>query len=131
MQALLILLGALFTVSVAAALGASLLRKSCDDLALRFVTGAAVLSAAVFCICAVQLAYPATFAVLGIAALWPWRKRLAQNWRPNLPDWTSRVLCLALGLYFILYFFNYLQESLGFQAVTGRHEVIAADEKQQ
>ncbi len=69
MQALAILFGALFTVAVAAALGASLLRDSCEDLALRFVTGAAALSVAVFCLCAAQLAYPLVFAILGVAAL--------------------------------------------------------------
>jgi hypothetical protein len=69
LQALSILLGALFTVAVATALGASLLRESCENLALRFVTGAAALSVAVFCMCAAQLAYPLVFAALGIAAL--------------------------------------------------------------
>jgi len=53
-----------FTVAVATALGASLLRDSCEDLSLRFVTGAAALSLAVFCLCAAQLAYPLVFAIL-------------------------------------------------------------------
>jgi hypothetical protein len=81
LQALSILLGALFTVAVATALGASLLRESCEDLAVRFVTGAAALSVAVFSMCAAQLAYPLAFGVLGVAALFPWRKCLTWNLR--------------------------------------------------
>jgi hypothetical protein len=43
LQALAILFGALFTVAVAAALGAALPRESCEDLALRFAMRAAAL----------------------------------------------------------------------------------------
>ena len=108
MQALSILFGALFTVAVATALGACLLRESCEDLGLRFVTGAAALSVTVFCLCAAQLAYPLALALLGIAslgaaALFPWRKSLVGQ-VPDLP--INRLLLLAFSLYFILYFFN-------------------------
>jgi len=59
-------------VAVATALGACLLRGECEDLAVRFVTGAAALSAAVFGMCAAQVAYAGAFAVVGAAALVPW-----------------------------------------------------------
>jgi hypothetical protein len=103
LQALSILFGALFTVAAATAVGASLLRGECKDLALRFVTGAAVLSVAVFSICAAQLAYPLVFALIGAAALYPWRKSLVGQ-VPGLPH--QRLLLLAFSLYSILYFFN-------------------------
>jgi len=143
LQALSILLGALFTVAVATALGASLLRESCEELALRFVTGAAALSVAVFCLCAAQLAYPLIFAVLGTAALFP----LSRNNRVNRSltfaapmrfqsrerkravagDLTNRLLLLVVILYFILYFFNSMAPEASFDgsryhlALAGRY----------
>ena len=131
MQALSILFGALFTVAVATALGASLLRGECEDLALRFVTGAAALSVAIFCLCAAQLAYPLVFALLGAAALFAWRKSLVgQPERPatgvpRLPG--NRPLLLAFSLYFILYFFNSMAPEASFDgsryhlALAGRY----------
>jgi hypothetical protein len=119
LQALAILSGALFTVAVAAALGASLLRDSCEVLAVRFVTGAAALSLAIFCLCAAQLAYPPIFALLGIGALFPWRKSLALAfgkpgfWR-DFQDWKNCLLLLAFTLYFILYFFNSMAPEASF-----------------
>jgi hypothetical protein len=125
LQALSILFGALFTVAVATALGASLLRDSCEDLALRFVTGAAALSLAVFCLCATQLAYPLVFAILGAAALFAGRQELA--WRLRKFDLTNRLLLLAFSLYFILYFFNSMAPETSFDgsryhlALVGRY----------
>ena len=133
MQALAILFGALFTVAVAAALGASLLRDSCEDLALRFVTGAAALSVAVFCLCAAQLAYPLIFAVLGAAALFlPTRTRAlklpSRERKRAVPGGsTNRLLLLAFILYFILYFFNSMAPEASFDgsryhlALVGRY----------
>ena len=110
LQALSILFGAFFTVAVATALGASLLRGECEDLALRFITGAAVVSLAVFSICAAQLAYPLVFAVLGAAALLvgpvrglPWRRSLLRKVQ-YLPH--NRLLLLAFIPFLILYFFS-------------------------
>jgi hypothetical protein len=118
-------LGALFTVAVATALGTFLLRESCEDLALRFVTGAAALSVAVFGICAAQLAYPVTFALLGAAALLPWRKSPA--WIVEKQNITNHFLLLAFSLYFILYFFNSMAPEASFDgsryhlALAGRY----------
>lgn len=125
LQALSILLGALFTVAVATALGASLLRDACEDPAVRFVTGAAALSVAIFSMCAAQMAYPLTFAVLGAAALFPWRKSL--TWSLKKPDLTNRLLLLVFSLYFILYFFNSMAPEASFDgsryhlALVGRY----------
>jgi hypothetical protein len=124
LQALSILFGALFTVAVATALGASLLRGECEDLAVRFVTGAAALSVAVFCLCAAQLAYPLAIALLGAAVLFPWRKSLVGQ-IPDLPS--NRLLLLAFSLYFILYFFNSMAPEASFDgsryhlALAGRY----------
>jgi hypothetical protein len=125
LQALSILFGALFTVAVATALGASVLRGACEDPAVRFVTGAAALSAAVFGLCAAQLAYPAVFAVAGIAALVPWRPSLARN--VARPDLINRLILLAFSVYFILYFFNSMAPESSFDgsryhlALAGRY----------
>ena len=130
MQALSILLGALFTVAVATALGASLLRGECEDLAVRFVTGAAVLSVTVFCLCAALVAYPVVFAAMGAAAL------LARQAEPPAPPlqtrdlfwWRRRfrlrcaVILLAFGSYFILYFFNSMAPESSFD---GSHYHLA------
>jgi Dolichyl-phosphate-mannose-protein mannosyltransferase len=121
LQALAILFGALFTVAVATALGASLLRDSCEDLALRFVTGAAALSVAVFCLCAAQLAYPLVFAILGIAALYPSRDRKGAI----VFDFHNRLLLLAFLLYFILYFFNSMAPEASFDG-SRYHLALAA-----
>jgi hypothetical protein len=130
LQALSILMGALFTVAVATALGASLLRGECEDLALRFVTGAAALSVAIFCLCAAQLAYPLAFALLGAAALLlvgqvpglPRRKHLMGKvqWPP-----ANRLLLLAFSLYFILYFFNSMAPEASFDG-SRYHLALAA-----
>ncbi len=137
MQALAILFGALFTVAVAAALGASLLRDSCEDLALGFVTGAAALSLAVFCLCAAQLAYPLVFVVLGAAVLLrnnrsltfaaPMRFQSRERKRAVFGDWIKLLLLLAFSLYFILYFFNSMAPEISFDgsryhlALVGRY----------
>ncbi|MEO8371774.1 MAG: glycosyltransferase family 39 protein [Candidatus Solibacter sp.] len=64
-----ILFGALFTGAVSQALGGLLLRDSCRDPGVRFVSGAAVLSLLVFALCAASLAYPLVFLALGAAAI--------------------------------------------------------------
>jgi hypothetical protein len=65
MEVLAILFGAIFTAAAATGLGGLLLGKSCREYAVRFVSGAAVLSLAVFLLCALRLAYAAAFGVLG------------------------------------------------------------------
>ena len=133
MQAFAILFGAWFAVAVATALGASLLRESCEDLALRFVTGAAALSLAVFCLCAAQLAYPLVFGILGVAALFLWRanrslKHPSRDRKGAIAfDFTNLLLLLVFSLYFILYFFNSMAPEASFDgsryhlALVGRY----------
>jgi hypothetical protein len=131
LQVLSILFGALFTVAVATALGAFLLRDGCEDLAVRFVTGAAALSVAVFGMCAAQVAYAGAFAVVGAAVLVPWaRKRslmvAARNGRGAFTaDWTNRLLLLAFILSFILYFFNSMAPEASFDG-SRYHLALAA-----
>lgn len=107
MQALGILLGALFTVAVATALGALVLRDACNDLAVRFICGAAVLSLLVFGLCSLGLVYPLVFLGVGAGALWPMRKGLGileiQEKFPNAFKYSFLIIFTA---YFILYFFN-------------------------
>jgi hypothetical protein len=76
LQPLAILFGAGFTVAVSYSLGAILLRNSCPDPAIRFVTGSALLSLTVFLLCSVGFAYPSVFLGVGILplALAPWPK---------------------------------------------------------
>jgi hypothetical protein len=61
--------GAVLTVAVSMALGALLLGACARDWALRFVAGSAVLSMAVFGLCAAGLAYPWVFAAVGAGAI--------------------------------------------------------------
>ncbi len=108
-------MGALFTVAVATAAGALLLRDACQERAVRFVVGAALLSAGVFAACAARVAYPSVFAAMGIAILWAARSRL----RPRGPlriteDWKYKLLLLWFILYFILYFFNSMAPEASF-----------------
>lgn len=109
-QALAILFGASFTAAVATALGTLLLGRDPRDLPARFVTGGALLSIAVFCLCALRLAYPAVFVGVGAAALWSAGR---PRWsRPELPK--SRLLLGAFSLYLMLYFFNAMAPEISF-----------------
>jgi len=138
LQAIAILFGGLFTVAVATALGSSLLRESCEDLGVRFITGAAALSVAVFGLCAAQLAYPLVFGILGVAALFLWRANRSLTFaalkhpspdrkRAVAGDWPTPLLFLAFSLYFILYFFNSMAPEASFDgsryhlALVGRY----------
>ena len=55
--------------AVSLALGGLLLRDSCRDPGVRFVSGAALLSLLVFVLCAAGLAYPVVFLALGATAI--------------------------------------------------------------
>lgn len=110
MQPLAILFGASFTAAVAVAMGALLLGRDPRDLAPRFVTGSALLSLAVFALCALHLAYPVVFLGLGSAALLAaGRPRFS---RPQLPP--SRLLLAAFALYLILYLFNAMAPEISY-----------------
>jgi hypothetical protein len=69
LQPLAIIFGAAFALAASYALGSRLLRDAADDPGLRIVSGAALLSTAVFACCAAGIAWPSTFLVLGAAAL--------------------------------------------------------------
>jgi hypothetical protein len=115
-----ILFGVTFTVAVSAAIGALLLGNSCDDWGVRFVTGAALLSTSVFCICSLGLAYPTVFAGFGIALLLAaglriWRQRRpASAFGSGLSLSFRRLLYLVFGIYFLLYFFNSMAPEFSF-----------------
>jgi len=103
-QALSILFGAGFTVAVALALGGMLLGDTCGEWPVRFITGAAMLSTAVFLLCAAGFAYTWSFLLLGCVACGAGRKHLIWS-RPKLPE-KYRILIFFFILYFILYFFS-------------------------
>jgi hypothetical protein len=75
-QALLILSGALFTVTVCLACGRLLLREAATDIGISFVSGAAILSLSVFVMAAVDAVYTPIFLALGAAALWFARREI-------------------------------------------------------
>jgi len=109
--ALAILFGVLFTVAVSAAAGALLLGSSCEDWGARFVAGSALLSTAVFALCAAGLVYPPAFAALGAAVLAAaWRFAPGAQSRntppPELHPKIRWIFGLIAALYFVLYFCN-------------------------
>ncbi len=109
MQALRILFGAVFTVLACLGIGARLLGPS--DPGARFVTGAAVLSMAIFAVCCAGLAYPLTFLALGAAAI-------GIGFRPaiHFRKWPRiYYLFAAVALfYFVAYFFNAMAPEISF-----------------
>lgn len=115
-QAVSILFGAAFTVTVALACGRLLFRRlglvlyRQEELPLAFVTGASLVSLMIFALCALRLAYPGVLLGLGIAILaWAARRRL---WRPPAESFPAlprfwRLLGLPLAALFgLLYFSN-------------------------
>ena len=112
MQALAILFGAGFTAAVACGLGGLLLREDCEDIAVRFVCGAAALSLVVFGLCSLGLAYTLVFlAVGGAAVAVNARKRVGRGKPPAPPkpsqaQWYERLALAIIAVYFVLYFFN-------------------------
>ena len=102
MEALRILFGAAFTVAAALGCGAAVLRGAVREPGIRFVTGAAVLSLAVFALCCTGWAYPLVFLAVGAAAIaagWKWMPVFE---KPDMP----RILALFFLLFLILYFFS-------------------------
>ncbi|MGP8244227.1 MAG: hypothetical protein ACLQVN_06880 [Bryobacteraceae bacterium] len=112
MNALAILFGAVLTAAAATGLGGLVLGRACREYAVRFVTGAAVLSLVVFVLCAVRLAYPAAFLAVGIAGLAGlWRERGTLREAEPAPAEGLRkiekyIFCLIFGSYFLLYLLN-------------------------
>ncbi|HLK67215.1 MAG TPA: glycosyltransferase family 39 protein [Bryobacteraceae bacterium] len=115
-----ILFGVLFTVAVSAALGALLLGNSSHDWGVRFVTGAALLSTSVFCLCSLGLAYAAAFAIFGCAALWAaWQFRrpvLDFGYGPiaSAIDGKQRYVFLIVIPFFLLYLFNSMAPEISY-----------------
>ncbi len=112
LQPLLILFGAVFTLASSFALGSALLRRHCTDPGVRLVTGAALLSAAVFACCAAGLAYPAVFLLLGLAsAALGWRHaRMPGKWAVAI----DRRWWLLIGPFLILYLSNAMAPEISF-----------------
>jgi hypothetical protein len=109
MQVAAILFGALFTVATATALGTLLLGKACGDWPIRFTAGAGALSFLVLLLAASHLAYPAAFAILGVAAIItcrPWRYWRGENAGRYLPQssFSNILVFLILIVYFYIYF---------------------------
>ena len=81
------------------------------DPGLRFVTGAALLSALVFAICAMGWAYPWVFAAAGLAGI-------AAIRGPRLPSIPKSIpkhfLLLPFGVYFVLYLANAMAPEISF-----------------
>jgi hypothetical protein len=103
-QALLILFGALFTVAVCLACGRLLFGEAVTDLGISFVSGAAVLSLAVFAVTAAGAAYPGVFLALGAGLLWSARRR---PWLSNSKRARRRVVSSLFAGLFLAYFAVY------------------------
>ncbi len=113
MQVAAILFGALFTVATATALGTLLLGKASDDWPVRFVLGSGALSFLVFLLAASGLAYPASFAILGVAAIAacrPWSRWPNGNRARWLPK--ASIQNILLFVIFIAYFYIYFLRAL-------------------
>jgi 4-amino-4-deoxy-L-arabinose transferase-like glycosyltransferase len=108
LQALSIIFGASFTLAASYGLGSRLLLDADTDPGLRVTCGAALLSTAVFACCGAGLAWPATFLVLGFAALA--LARLPDK-RPPLFD---RRWWLLLAPFLILYLSNAMAPEISF-----------------
>ncbi len=112
MQALLILFGALLTLAASFSLGSILLRAHCTDPGVRMVTGAALLSSAVFSVCAAGLAYPAVLLCLGLAGVaFGWRHGRAPGKWPAALD---RRWWLLIAPFLILYLSNAMAPEVSF-----------------
>jgi hypothetical protein len=107
LQAFAILFGVLFAAAAAMACGRLLMGPSCGDGAAAFVSGAAVLSAGIFALSILKLAYPLVFLATGIAVL-----VFGRHGSPAKPPaiagnrWLIGAFLLIFGCYFVLYFFN-------------------------
>ncbi len=107
MQAFAILFGALFTVAVAVGCGRLLMGPSCDGWATAFVSGAAVLSAGIFALSILKLAYAPVFLAAGLVVLVLGRHGSSTESQAIMGSrWLMGVFFLIFGCYFILYFFN-------------------------
>jgi hypothetical protein len=110
LQAASILFGAGFTAAVCVSLGALVLGRAERGVAARFVTGAAVLCALVFALCAAHAVYPAVFAAIGAAAIFAaWKRGAFRRETPGA--WRIRgvaawLLLAAFAAFFVLTFFN-------------------------
>jgi hypothetical protein len=111
-----ILSGALCTLAAATALGGWLLGESCRNEGTRFVTGAALLHLAVFCLAAVGLLYPWAIVAVGFAAVMFGYKASRPAGVTDTGLWTGRqpvalgklrwLFLAILAVYFLLYLSN-------------------------
>lgn len=104
MQALAILFGALLTVAACLGCGRILLAGAAVDLGITFVSGAAILSLAVFVACAAGVAYPAMFLLIGIGMIaLAVRTRRASSRPGPSATWVSYVFAALFVLFFVVY----------------------------
>lgn len=115
LQVVAILFGAAFTVTVSAALGRLLLARLKvplyrEEAALfAFLTGAALLSLAVFFLCLAGIAYWIVFLVGGAAVIL--RAATLRSWSPRIPatnPYKQVIFISLLTLFFLIYFVNAL-----------------------
>jgi hypothetical protein len=114
-----ILFGWLFTVATAWALGTLLLRKLLlvfyrwEERLFAFLIGAALLSAIVFVLCAMHLAWKALFLVIGLAIIFYALRSGAHKPRGDsltpLPQRWRWVFLVIFGAFTVLYFINALE----------------------
>ena len=85
-------------------MGALILRKECPDPAGRFVVGAAAVSACMFALCAIRLAYPWIWIVCGMILVCS-RLRSGDVWsfRAGVETWPSKLWLVPFGAYFVFY----------------------------
>ena len=103
--------GAAFTSAVCWISGGLLLGSECRDPAVRFVTGAAVVSLGVFLLCCVGAAYPLVFLAGGAIVLAAGRRQFV--WPLKIRP-ISRIVLLLFGLYFVLYLSNAMAPEFSF-----------------
>jgi hypothetical protein len=108
LQPLAIIFGAAFALAASYSLGSRLLRDAGTDPGLRTVSGAALLSTAIFLCCAIGMARPATFLTLGLGAL---ALLKLPDKRPVLFD---RRWWLILAPFLVLYLSNAMAPEISF-----------------
>lgn len=113
-----ILLGWSLTTATAWALGVSFLRRlklrlyPAEELLLGFLTGASLLSALLFLLCALHLVYKGVLVALalvsfGLLAITP-RPNPPEDTLPPVPRWLKAIITPVLAVFAVVYFINAL-----------------------
>jgi hypothetical protein len=112
LQPLLILFGAILTLAASFGLGSALLRDQATDAGIRTVTGAALLSLAVFACCAAHLAYPVVFLLLGFAGIAAGWRHLRVSGKPQVR--LDRRWWILIAPFLLLYLSNAMAPEISF-----------------